>query len=184
MKISPKQSIWTHWFTGYTESGEDNQLISFTYSTKRIKKLLTNAGNILEIYVYHKCLKSDLFDDVATSYEISWDGTPVKSEFDIIITKGFAGLMIEAKATEDIDQDYYFKLSCLVKEFGTNCKPVLIADTVEKWFNDNSSNEMQRLRGDMLDVITISNPQEIDAIDVTLARLLNIENNLNRRLNR
>ena len=161
--------------TGYTESGEDNQFISFTYATKRIKKLLTNAGNILEIYVYHKCLKSDLFDDVATSYEISWDGTPVKSEFDIIITKGFAGLLIEAKATEDIDQDYYFKLSCLAKEFGTNCKPVLIADTVEKWFNDNSNNEMQRLRGDMLDVITISTPQDIDAIDVTLARLLNIE---------
>ena len=70
--------------TGYTESGEDNQFVSFTYATKRIKKLLTNAGNILEIYVYHKCLKSDLFDDVATSYEISWDGTPVKSEFDIV----------------------------------------------------------------------------------------------------
>ncbi len=160
---------------GYTESGDDNQLISFTYATKRIKKLLTNAGNILEIYVYHKCLKSDLFDDVATSYEISWDGTPIKSEFDIILTKGFAGLLVEAKATEDIEQDYYFKLSCLAKQFGTNCKPVLIADTVEKWFNDNSENEIQRQRGNMLDVITISDYQEIDAIDITLARLLNVE---------
>ena len=160
---------------GYTESGEDDQLISFTYATKRIKKLLTNAGNILEIYVYHKCLKSDLFDDIATGYEISWDKTAVKSEFDIIVTKGFAGLLIEAKAKEDIDQEHYFKLSCLAKEFGTNCRAVLIADMVEKWYNDNSNNEMQRLRGNMLDVITISDPREIDEIDVTLARLLNIE---------
>ena len=160
--------------TGYTESGEENQFVSFTYATKRIKKLLTTAGNILEIYVYHKCLKSDLFDDVATSYEISWDGTQVKSEFDIMITKGFAGLLIEAKATEDIDQEYYFKLSCLAKQFGTNCIPVLIADTVEKWYNDNSGNEMQRQRGDMLDVITVSDPQDIDEIDRTLARLLGV----------
>lgn len=160
--------------TGYTEYGEENQYVSFTYATKRIKKLLTNAGNILEIYVYHKCLKSDLFDDVATSYEISWDGTLVKSEFDILITKGFAGLLIEAKATEGIDQDYYFKLSCLAKQFGTNCRAVLIADTVEKWFNDNSGNDTQRLRGDMLDIITISDPQKIDSIDIELAKLLNI----------
>lgn len=160
---------------GYTESSEDARIISFAYSTKRIKKLLTNAGKILEIYVYHKCLKSDLFDDVATGYEISWEKTAVKSEFDIILTKGFGGLLIEAKAREDIDQEHYFKLSCLAKQFGTNCRAVLIADTVEKWFNDNSNNEMQRLRGDMLDVVTIFDSQEIDNIDVTLARLLNID---------
>ena len=161
--------------TGYTEFGDDGQLVSFTYATKRIKKLLTNAGKILEIYVYHKCLKSDLFDDVAMSYEISWDGTSVKSEFDIILTKGFSGLLIEAKATEGIDQDYYFKLACLAEQFGTNCRPVLVADTVEKWFNDNSANDMQRLRGDMLEVVTISDPEKIDEIDVELARLLDID---------
>ena len=156
---------------GYTECDDK---VSFTYATKRIKKLLTNAGNILEIYIYHKCLKSDLFDDVATSYEISWDGTSVKSEFDIIITKGFAGLLVEAKATENIDQNYYFKLSCLAEQFGTNCRSVLVADTVEKSYKDNSNNEMQRQRGGMLDVITISDPKQIDNIDITLAQILNI----------
>jgi len=158
--------------TGLREDPEDSQLVSFTYATKRIKKLLTNAGNILEVYIYHKCLKSGLFDDVATSYEINWEGTPVTSEFDVILTKGFAGLLVEAKATEEIDQDFYFKLSCLAKRFGTNCKPVLVADTVEKPYDDNTDNETQRLRGDMLDVITIFNSREIDSIDVTLSRIL------------
>ncbi len=158
--------------SNYSESADDPNIISFTYATKRIKKLLTVAGNILEIYIYHKCLSSGRFDDVATSYEISWDGTAVKSEFDVLVTKGFAGLMIEAKAVESIEQDFYFKLSCLAAEFGTNCKAVLIADTVEKKYNDNSGNEMQRMRGDMLDVVTVSDPRQIDCIDKTLADIL------------
>lgn len=160
---------------GYTESGINGQLVSFTYATGRIKKLLCVAGNILEIYIYHKCLKSDLFDDVATSYEVAWDGTEVKSEFDIILTRGFAGLLVEAKATSEISQDYYFKLSSLTKQFCTNCKPVLVDDTVESDRADNSNNDMQRLRGSMMDVITVSDPKEIDEIDVTLSRILSGE---------
>ena len=160
---------------GYTENGADGQRISFNYATSRIKKLMTVAGNILEIYIYHKCLKSDLFDDVATSYEITWDDTQVKSEFDIILTKGFAGLLVEAKATSDINQEYYFKLSSLAGQFCTNCKPVLVDDTVEDGRNDNSKNDIQRLRGKMMDVITVSDPDEIDSIDVTLSRILSGE---------
>ena len=158
--------------SGYTESGINGQLVSFTYATGRIKKLLCVAGNILEIYIYHKCLKSDLFDDVATGYEVAWDDTEVKSEFDIILTRGFAGLLVEAKATSEISQDYYFKLSSLTRQFCTNCKPVLVDDTVESDRADNSNNDMQRLRGSMMDVITVSDSKEIDEIDVTLSRIL------------
>ena len=161
--------------TDLTVSQQDELTISFTYATKRIKHLLTNEGNILEVYIYHKCLQSGLFDDIATGYEISWEGTSVTSEFDIIATKGFSGLLIEAKATEKINQEYYFKLSSLANQFGINSKPVLVADTVEMSFRDNSVNDMQRMRGEMMNVITISDPQAIDAIDVTLAKLLNIE---------
>jgi hypothetical protein len=161
--------------TDYTETADENgEVVSFTYATSKIKQLLTNEGKILEIYVYHKCLKSGLFDDVATGYEINWNGTSVDSEFDVIITKGFEGLLIETKATEKIDQGYYFELSGLAAKFGTNCKAVLIADTVEQRCNDNSSNETQRMRGNMLNIVTIFNPCEIDNIDVTLAKLLNI----------
>jgi len=160
---------------GYTESGASGQIVSFNYVTGRIKKLMMVAGNILEIYIYHKCLRSDLFDDVATGYEITWNDTEVKSEFDIILTKGFAGLLVEAKATVEIDQEYYFKLSSLARQFCTNCKPVLVDDTVEDEGSDNSKNDIQRLRGSMMDVITISDPDEIDEIDVTLSRVLSGE---------
>ena len=161
---------------GLTESSSDNQIVSFNYATPRIKKLLTNEGNILEVYIYLKCLKSGLFDDVATSYEVAWDGTPITSEFDVIITKGFASLLIEAKATEEIKQDFYFKLSSLANQFGTNAKAVLVADTIEKYFSVNvENNSMQRQRGDMLDVFTVFDAKDIDNIDKALAKLLDIE---------
>ena len=161
---------------GLTESSDDNQIVSFNYATTRIKKLLTNEGNILEVYIYLKCLKSGLFDDVATSYEVVWDGTPITSEFDVIITKGFASLLIEAKATEEIKQDFYFKLSSLANQFGTNAKAVLVADTIEKYFSVNvENNSMQRQRGDMLDVFTVSDAKDIDNIEKVLAKLLDIE---------
>lgn len=161
---------------GLTESSSDNHIISFNYATGRIKKLLTNEGNILEVYIYLKCLKSGLFDDVATSYEIAWNGTPITSEFDVIITKGFTSLLVEAKATEEIKQDFYFKLSSLANQFGTNAKAVLVADTIEKYYFGNAeNNEMQRQRGDMLDVFTVSDAKDIDNIEKVLAMLLDIE---------
>jgi hypothetical protein len=161
---------------GLTESSSDPKIISFNYATPRIKKLLTNEGNILEVYIYLKCLKSGLFDDVATSYEITWDGTPITSEFDVIITKGFASLLVEAKATEEIKQDFYFKLSSLANQFGTNSKAVLVADTIEKPSSRNiENNSMQRQRGDMLDVFTVFDTKDIDNIATVLAKLLNIE---------
>jgi hypothetical protein len=161
---------------GLTESSSDNQVVSFNYATPRIKKLLTNEGNILEVYIYLKCLRSGLFDDVATSYEVSWDGTPITSEFDIIITKGFSSLLVEAKATEEIKQDFYFKLSGLANQFGTNAKAVLVADTIERHFSGNQeNNEMQRQRGDMLDVFTIFEAEDVDNIAKELAKLLNIK---------
>ena len=161
---------------GLTESSSDNQIISFNYGTSKIKKLLTNEGYILEVYIYLKCLNSTLFDDVATSYEIAWDGTPIASEFDIILTKGFASLIVEAKATEKIKQDFYFKLSSLANQFGTNAKAVLVADTIETFnFGNVANNEMQRQRGDMLDVFTISDSKDIDKIHEVLAKLLDIE---------
>jgi hypothetical protein len=155
---------------------DDNLSVSFNYATARIKQLLTTEGNILEVYVYLKCLKSGLFDDVTTSYEINWDGTEIKSEFDIIITKGFSSLMIEAKARGKIEQEFYFKLHSLADQFGTNAKTVLIADTIEQYHSDNiENNNMQRLRGTCLDIVTISDRDDIDNIDLVFAKMLNVK---------
>ncbi len=149
----------------------DNKEFSFVYSTKQSKQLMIMAGRILEIYVYHK-LREAGFDDVVSGYEINWEDSSVKSEFDCILTSGFRSVMIECKAQDKISQDYYYKLSCLAEKFGVNAIPVLIADTHENENRDNSANEMQRKRGEMMGVYTIFDRNEINNIDKTLRKIL------------
>ncbi|MCD7854279.1 MAG: hypothetical protein LUG66_01520 [Clostridiales bacterium] len=147
--------------------------VSFTYAGSKIKELLTTAGKILEIYIYHKVMESGEFNDVVCSHEINWEETDVKSEFDCIITKGFSSLFIECKARPYIEQDFYFKLNGLMRKFGINAKAVLIADTMEKDSRDNAlNNTMQRKRGDMIDVVTVYNRRDIANIGDTLLKLI------------
>lgn len=145
--------------------------INFTYATHKVKDLLTTAGRLFEVYVYRKCISSHRFDDVVSGYEVSWDGTDVKSEFDIVLTRDFRSLIVETKARDTLDQDFYFKLSCLAKQFGINCTAVLLAD-MSLDAADRNANRIGRTRGDMLGVVTISDPEDINRIDETLENIL------------
>ena len=148
--------------------------MSFTYATRQIKGLLTTSGKMLEVYTYHKIKELGRFDDVVSSFEIDWEDTDVKSEFDCILTKGFRTLFVECKARSDIEQEFYFKLASLTRQFGINATAVLIADTQEKSFYDNAPvNAMQRKRGKMMDIVTIWKPDEINNIGHTLLKVIN-----------
>lgn len=164
------------WFAGLgfvTGLREEQDTVRFTYATRQIKELMTVAGKILEVYTYHKARETGKFDDVACSYELTWEHTAVRSEFDCIVTRGFQSLFIECKARTKIDQDYYYKLSSLARQFGVNARAVLIADTLERAGSEFAPvNEMQRQRGQMLDVITVSDPHEIQNIGKTLLSIL------------
>ncbi len=147
---------------------------SFTYATLQIKELLTTAGKILEVYTYHKAKETGRFDDIVSSYELEWEDTPVKNEFDCILTKGFRTLFVECKARTDIEQEFYYKLAQLAEQFGINATAVLIADTQEKPFYDNAPvNALQRKRGNMMDVVTIWKSEEINNIGHTLLKIIN-----------
>lgn len=114
------------------------------------------------------------FDDVVSSFEIDWEGIDVKSEFDCILTKGFRTLFVECKARLDIEQEFYYKIAELKDQFGINATAVLVADTQEKPFYANAPvNAMQRRRGNMMDVVTIWKPDEINNIGHTLLKIIN-----------
>lgn len=148
--------------------------LSFTYATQRIKELLTTAGKMLEVYTYHKVKELGRFDDVVSSFEIDWEGTDVKSEFDCILTKGFRTLFVECKARLDIEQEFYYKIAELKDQFGINATAVMVADTQEKPFYTSAPvNAMQRRRGNMMDVVTIWKPDEINNIGHTLLKVIN-----------
>ncbi len=153
--------------------GSDGKM-SFTYATRQIKELLTTAGKMLEVYTYHKVKELGKFDDVVSNFEINWEGTEVKNEFYCILTKGFRTLFVKCKACSNIEQKFYYKLKSLTEKFGINAKAVLIADTREKDFYDSTSvNDMQRGRGNMMDIITIWKPDEINNIGQTLLKIIN-----------
>lgn len=153
----------------------ENNKMSFVYATRAIKELLTTAGKILEVYVYHKVKDSGKFDDVVSSYEINWEETEIKNEFDCILTKGFQSIFVECKAKKNIEADDYTKLDSLTNHFGINVKKVLIADTWDEehpYYDDAKANKRQMERGKMLGIETIWKRNEIENISETLLQIL------------
>lgn len=83
-------------------------------------------------------------------------------------------MFVECKARSNIEQEFYFKIASLVKQFGINATAVLVADTHEDSIYDNvNANTMQRKRGKMMDVVTIWKPDEISNIGHTLLNVIN-----------
>ena len=154
---------------------ETDDKVSFVYATRQIKELLTTEGKMLEVYTYHKAKETGQFDDVVSSYEIEWEETDeLRNEFDCILTKGFKSLFVECKARSELEQNYYFKIAGLARQFGVNTTAVLIADTREMAGGERALlNEVQRKRGETMNVITIWKREEINNIGNTLLRIIN-----------
>lgn len=141
---------------------EHPHLVSFRYASPRIRKLLTSAGEILEIYTYYQVLSTGYFDDVACGYEFRWQDGDVKNELDIVATKGFRSIIVECKAVQKLELDYYHKLHSIAGHFGIGTVKVLVGNTYRR--NDHTLdpvNRMQRTRGDQLNIITISEANKI-----------------------
>jgi len=146
--------------------------VSFVYSSRRIKEMLTSAGKILEVHVYYEVLKSGYFDDIASGYEFQWEYGGVRNELDCILTKGFKSIIVECKGSTQIAQDAYFKLRQLTDQFGVDCKCVLVANTQYHTKYLDTHNDMQRARGEQMGIITVSNPNEILNIGKTLKKIM------------
>lgn len=155
--------------------GDPNNPVSvkFKYSSPRIKKLLTSAGEILEIYAYYDVLKTGYFDDVATGYEFSWESGGVKNELDLVLTKGFRSMIVECKAVVELKLDFYHKLHSIADQFGVGTVKVLLGNTYA-YSNVVASevNTMQRSRGNQLHIKTISSENKIVNIGETLKDLM------------
>lgn len=151
---------------------EDRWDVSFCYSSHRIKQLLTTAGEILEIYTYYEAVKTGFFDDVACGYEFHWEADDVVNELDCVLTKGFQSILVECKARTKVEQDFYHKLMSISEQFGIGAKRVLIANTYLHNNENDTQNEMQRIRGNMMNIITVSDPEDIQNIGQTLVKIM------------
>ena len=127
---------------------------------------------MLEVYVYHKARALNQFDDVTGSFEVYMENSNVLSELDCVVTRGFRTIFIECKARREIDQGFYYRIKELTDIFGINAVAVLIADTREKGDDISSLNQLQRARGEGMQVITVYRPDEIDHIGDTLVKII------------
>ena len=162
-----------HFISQLKQNEADSRLVSFVYSSTRLKKLLTNAGEILEVYAYYDALKTGYFDDVACGYEFSWESGGVKNELDLVLTKGFKSIIVECKAVVELKLDYYHKLHSIANQFGIGTIKVLLGNTYARSNSvADELNTMQRSRGSQLHIKTIYGEDRIVNIGETLKNLM------------
>ena len=164
-----------HFITGLSRDTEHPEKVSFIYSSPRIKKLLTSAGEILEVYAYYEVLKKGYFDDIASGYEFKWASGEVQNELDLVLTKGFRSMIIECKAVLELDLNYYHKLHSIADQFGIGTIKVLLENQYR--LNNqaaNAKNAMQEDRGRQLHINTISKRKDVLNIGETLVKLMQV----------
>ena len=143
----------------------------FTFATPQIKDLLTVESRMLEVYTYHMAKEAGVFDDIRSSFEIDWEKSLAPNVFDCVLTKDFSVLFVKCLTAKDIRTESYTGISRLAEEFGINAKAVLIADTQDT--DDIAAlHAARRAHGEQLDVITVSDRDDITNIGAKLYELI------------
>ena len=104
--------------------------IAFTYKNEQVKRCLTNAGRVLELFVTQTAKQltdengNPLFDDVMTGVSIDWDGElqadtqDVDNEIDVMLMKDVTPIFISCKNGRNFKSDELYKLSTVAERFG------------------------------------------------------------------
>ncbi|MCD7956158.1 MAG: hypothetical protein LUG93_10520 [Lachnospiraceae bacterium] len=150
---------------------ENGRLTGFRYAGEDIHSLLTKGGSILEICIYFEVCRLGYFDDASCGYEFRWTEGNIKNEFDLVLTKGFQSVIVECKAAREIKQDYYFKLNSLADLFGINAYQVLLTNRE----TDKGDNKLQKRRGTLMGVVTITETDDISEMARKLVELVETE---------
>lgn len=133
---------------------------SFRFLSKSYRDLFTQEGRVLEIFLYHKLLDSQLFDDVVLGKHICIDSSDSDNELDIIVTKGFSSAFVEVKACTKLEEKYYDKLNNLTQKFGAGSYSVLVQDT-SAYGIYKDENDRIKADGEKLGVITLNDSDEV-----------------------
>lgn len=135
-----------------TDDASDKVKVSFRFPNTQIARLFSQEGYLLELHTYYDSLESGYFDDASIGVEVVWNEYGVKNEFDVVLTKGFRTITVEAKARDVIEAENYYKLYPLAKTFGVNTIPVLLVDLDGR---STRKIELEIRRGNELGIRTI-----------------------------
>lgn len=150
---------------------DNSDYLSLTFGTRQARDLLTQAGRILEIWVYHKAIECSGFDDVLSSFELDWGEDNKRNEFDCVMTKGFRTLIVECKARTKLELEFYREFYNKSQGKGINTKLILAADT--RGSNVDSNNEVIRQALKQFGIHTIYEREKIQDIGSELLKFIN-----------
>lgn len=121
--------------------------ISFRYKNNQVKRCLTKAGQILELFVTFMASmavdreNTKIYNDVMTGVYIDWDGVVkngepnVDNEIDVLLMQGLVPIFISCK-NGYMEVDELYKLNTVAERFGGKyAKKILIASELNKLKN-------------------------------------------------
>lgn len=150
---------------------KDKKRICYRYKNHQVKKLLTKAGQVLEMKIYSVAKSVTdkngraVYDDVLNGVCIDWDGfsgetgnaVDVENEIDVMMTKGAVPIFISCK-NGMVKVDELYKLNTVARRFGGDyAKKVLVATAL-----DRSGEAFKRdfcERAEDMGIRVIENPQ-------------------------
>ncbi len=146
-----------------------NGVLTFNYKNRQVKRCLTKAGNILELYsiIASQELNKEepgWFTDADIGVHIDWDGNAfsgrsVKNEVDLMLMRGLVPVFVSCKNGE-VHKESLYELSAVAEEFaGEYAKKVLIATFISR---DTESKKHFLHRAAEMDIKVIDN---VDALN-------------------
>ncbi len=123
----------------------NDNVVSFAFKNEQVKRCLTIAGRLLEVFVAVNARRSTdkngslLYNDVRTGVYIDWDSVvapdfsaDVANEIDVMLMKGLTPVFISCKNGR-FDVDELYKLSVVAERFGGKYarKVIVAAESIE-----------------------------------------------------
>ena len=112
--------------------------ISFEFKNEQIKKCLTTAGQVLELFVASRLLQctekgETVYNDVRVGVMLNWESSDedeikTLNEVDVFAMRGFVPVFISCK-NGDFDTNEVYKLSYVADKFGYNYAKKVIVTT-------------------------------------------------------
>ncbi len=128
--------------------------IAFSFKNDQVKRALTNAGRVLELFVAVVARETTddagapFFTDVMTGVTIDWDGKletvkkDVDNEIDVLLMKDMIPIFVSCKNGKNFGSDELYKLSLVAERFGGQyAKQILVATQLDDMKNGQDLTE-------------------------------------------
>lgn len=137
---------------GYIQNFDGNWGgMSFRFRDYNIKRILTKAGNLLELYT---CMAADFADDWDVGVPLDWDGVlqppgvaDTRNEIDVMLTVGVTPVCISCK-NGTCTKEALYELQTLAEHFGGRfARKILVATYIN--YNENARESFAQRAKDM-----------------------------------